>query len=214
MTRIKICGLFRECDIDYVNEARPDYIGFILNFPKSHRNVSPEHARNMKKRLLPDIRAVGVFVNQDADYVINAARTIGLDVIQLHGTEDNEYIKNLRERINGSLTGNTESTSGDIQIWKAFKIQTAEDLENARECIADEILLDNGYGTGRAFDWSLAGDFDREFFLAGGLNPENVGEAIRQLKPKLVDISSGVETDKVKDREKILKAVQIVRNLK
>ncbi|MBO4416086.1 MAG: phosphoribosylanthranilate isomerase [Lachnospiraceae bacterium] len=211
MTKIKICGLFRECDIDYVNEACPDYIGFILNFPKSHRNVTPETAKNLKSRLSPDIRAVGVFVNQEIEYVIDAARTIGLDVIQLHGTEDNEYIKKLRERIDGAITGNKHNGSGNIQIWKAFKIQASEDLENARKCIADEILLDNGYGTGKAFDWSIAGGFDREFCLAGGLNPDNVSEAIKQLKPKLVDISSGVETDKVKDKEKILKAVKAVR---
>ncbi len=211
MTKIKICGLFRECDIDYVNEACPDYIGFILNFPKSHRNVTPDAAKNLKSRLSPDIKAVGVFVNQDIEYVVDAARTIGLDVIQLHGTEDNEYIRELRERIDGILAEDNNSGSGNIQIWKAFKIQASQDLENARKCTADEILLDNGYGTGKAFDWSLAGEFDREFCLAGGLTPENVGEAIRQLKPKLVDISSGVETDKVKDREKILKAVQVVR---
>ena len=121
MTKIKICGLFRECDIDYVNEACPDYIGFILNFPKSHRNVTPETAKNLKSRLSPDIRAVGVFVNQEIEYVIDAARTIGLDVIQLHGTEDNEYIKKLRERIDGAITGNKHNGSGNIQIWKEYR---------------------------------------------------------------------------------------------
>ncbi|MCR5767564.1 MAG: phosphoribosylanthranilate isomerase [Lachnospiraceae bacterium] len=201
MTKIKICGLFRECDIDYVNEAKPDYIGFILNFPKSHRNITPEFAKQLKDRLAPGIRAVGVFVNQEIEQVIDAAETIGLDVIQLHGAEDDEYIARLRN----------ELRQRSVQIWKAFKIRSADDIEPARRSTADEILLDNGYGTGQAFDWSLAGGFDREFILAGGLTPENLSEAIHTLKPKLVDISSGVETEKVKDREKILAAVSTVR---
>ena len=201
MTKIKICGLFRECDIDYVNEAKPDYIGFILNFPKSHRNITPEFAKQLKDRLAPEIRAVGVFVNQEIEQVIDAAETIGLDVIQLHGAEDDEYIARLR----------SELRQRSVQIWKAFKIRSADDIEPARRSTADEILLDNGYGTGQAFDWSLAGGFDREFILAGGLTPENLREAIHTLKPKLVDISSGVETEKVKDREKILAAVSTVR---
>ena len=201
MAKIKICGLFRECDIDYVNEAQPDYIGFILNFPKSHRNITPEYAKELKSRLLPTIRTVGVFVDQDIDPVADAARTIGLDVVQLHGSEDNDYISRLRERI-----------SSTIQIWKAFRVRSEEDLRIAEKSAADEILLDNGYGTGQAFDWSLAGDLRREFCLAGGLTPENICEAIRMLNPKLVDISSGVETGKVKDRDRILAAVRLVRN--
>lgn len=205
MTKIKICGLFRECDIDYVNEAQPDYIGFILNFPKSHRNIDPEFAKELKKHLLDGIKAVGVFVDQDPEYVINAVQTIGLDVVQLHGNEDDRYIRKLCARFLG--------IPYKPQIWKAIKIRTAQDLETARSCIADEILLDNGYGTGKAFDWSLAGSFDREFCLAGGLDPDNIEDAIRTLRPKLVDISSGVETDKVKDKEKILAAVNTVRKL-
>ncbi len=172
-----------------------------MNFPKSHRNITPEFAKQLKDRLSPGIRAVGVFVNQEIEQVIDAAETIGLDVIQLHGAEDDEYIARLR----------SELRQRSVQIWKAFKIRSAEDIDPARRSTADEILLDNGYGTGRAFDWSLAGGFDREFILAGGLTPENLSEAIHTLKPKLVDISSGVETEKVKDREKILAAVKAVR---
>ena len=206
MTKIKICGLFRECDIDYVNEAQPEYIGFILNFPKSHRNIDPEFAKQLKNRLREGIKAVGVFVDQDREYVLDAVNTIGLDVVQLHGNEDERYIRKLCEHF-GKIPYKP-------QIWKAIKIRTEQDLETARSCIADEILLDNGYGTGKAFDWSLAGSFDREFCLAGGLDPDNIQDAIRALRPKLVDISSGVETDKVKDREKILAAVNAVRNLR
>ena len=98
MTQIKICGLTREADIDYVNEAKPDYIGFVLNFPKSRRNLTPERAAALKSRLSPDIKAVGVFVDRPEDEVVRAVETVGLDVIQLHGHENDAYIATLRER--------------------------------------------------------------------------------------------------------------------
>lgn len=201
---IKICGLFRECDISYVNRAQPDYAGFILNFPKSHRNVSPAAARILRQLLRPEIRAVGVFVNQPADTVMEIAELVGLDVIQLHGQEDNAYIKKIREQ------------SG-LTVWKAFKVRDAEDLDKARQCAADEVLLDNGYGTGEAFDWSVVtgsrgGVPKRGFILAGGLTPDNLPDALRRLGPGIVDISSGVETDKVKDPDKIMAAVRAVRD--
>ena len=198
MTKIKICGLSREVDIDYVNEAKPDYIGFILNFPKSRRNISPERAAGLKKNLESGIRTVGVFVNQPMETVLEAADTIGLDVIQLHGREDNDYIKELRNKT-------------DREIWKAFKIRSAEDLTKAENSAADQILLDNGYGTGEVFDWSLAGGIRRPFLLAGGLTPENIPDAVSRLHPLLLDISSGVETEGYKDREKILAAVRAAR---
>ena len=198
MTKIKICGLYRDADIDYVNEAGADYAGFILNFPKSHRNLTPEQAAALRDRLLPGIRAVGVFVDQPLETVLAAAETAGLDVIQLHGREDDGYIASLRK-----LTG--------CELWKAFKIRSAADLAAAEASAADAVLLDNGYGTGEAFDWSLAADFKRPFCLAGGLTPENIPEAIRTMHPALVDISSGVETDKKKDRDKILAAVRAAR---
>lgn len=198
MTQIKICGLFRDCDIESVNVCKPDYIGFILNFPKSHRNITPERAAQLRHALLPGIRAAGVFVDQPLGTVLSAAETAGLDVIQLHGHEDDEFILKLREKT-------------DLPVWKAFKVRSAEDLAEAAESAADEVLLDNGYGTGTAFDWSCAASFSRPFILAGGLTPENIPEAIRTLRPKILDISSGVETAKVKDREKILAAVRAVR---
>ena len=198
MTKIKICGLYRDVDIDYVNEAGPDYAGFILNFPKSHRNLTPEQAAALRKRLKPGIRAVGVFVDQPVETVAAAAETVGLDVIQLHGHEDDGYIAALRK-----LTG--------CELWKAFRIRAAADLAAAEKSAADAVLLDNGYGTGAAFDWTLAAEFRRPFCLAGGLTPENIPEAIRTMHPLLVDISSGVETDKIKDRDKILAAVRAAR---
>lgn len=200
MTMIKICGLFRESDIDYVNEALPDYCGFILNFPKSHRNLVPEQAAVLKARLSPAVRAAGVFVDQPRETVLSAAERIGLDVIQLHGHEDDDYMMSLREKT-------------QLPVWKAFKVRSAADLAAAEKSCADEVLLDNGYGTGAAFDWTYAAGFSRPFILAGGLTPENIPQAIRTLHPKALDISSGVETDKVKDRAKILAAVRAARAL-
>ncbi|MBQ7223776.1 MAG: phosphoribosylanthranilate isomerase [Erysipelotrichaceae bacterium] len=195
MTQIKICGLFRDCDIDYVNEAGSDYAGFIISFPRSHRSIDPAEAARLRKKLNPEIKAVGVFVDQPRQYVQKAAREIGLDVIQLHGHEDDDYIEEIR-----SQTG--------LVIWKAFKIREPQDLAAASASKADMVLLDNGYGTGKQFDWSLLDGFDRPFILAGGLREENIPEAIRMFDPRVLDVSSGVETDKLKDREKILAAVR------
>ena len=198
MTRIKICGLFRDCDIDYVNETEPDYVGFILNYPKSRRNISCQRAAQMKKRLKPGIRTVGVFVDQPVDTVALAAREIGLDIVQLHGHEDDQYIRSLREIM-------------PQEIWKAFRIESESDLHEAKNCPADKILLDNGYGTGKPFDWKKAISFTRPFILAGGLEPGNIQDAINLLHPEILDMSSGVETDGVKDREKIKRAVSEAR---
>ena len=195
MTKIKICGLFREEDIDYVNEAGPDYAGFILHFPKSHRNLEPDKAKMLRERLRPGIRAVCVFVDQPLETVIRTADHLRADVIQLHGHEDNSYIDEIKEK-----TGK--------EVWKAFRVRGKEDLTAAASCSADQILLDNGYGTGRTFDWTKAESFSRPFILAGGLTPENIPEAIRKLGPVAVDISSSVETDGKKDRAKIFAAVR------
>ena len=190
MTKIKICGLYRPCDIKYVNAAGVDFAGFILRFPKSHRNLTPERAAKLRRMLAPGIQAVGVFVDQPVETVASDAALVGLDVIQLHGHEDDEYISRLRESFHG-------------KIWKAF-------IMEARECAADEILLDSGYGSGETFDWSFI-NVNRRFILAGGLTPENLTKAIETLHPWCVDLSSGVETDKVKDRDKIFAAVAAVR---
>ena len=200
MTEIKICGLFRECDIEAVNDAKVDYAGFIIDFEKSHRNLSINDATHLRSLLDKEIKAVGVFVNKPAEEVVKAAHEIGLDVIQLHGSEDGDYIRKVKEK------------SG-LTIWKAYKIRSVEDVKAAIVCPADMILLDNGYGTGEVFDWSVVTKFDREFILAGGLNEENVALAIKTLGPAIVDISSGAETDKLKDREKINACVKAVRNI-
>lgn len=199
--KIKLCGMFRECDIDYVNEAQPDYIGFVLEFPKSHRSIDKTTAQRLRSRLSPEIKTVGVFVNSPETTCAEYANCGIIDLIQLHGGEDKDYIRRLRE-----LT--------DAPIIKAVKVRSADDIAQAQTLGADFLLLDNGTGTGQSFDHSL---IDRElirqpFFLAGGLTPENLRRAALYIRPYCVDLSSGIETDRVKDREKMLAAVRAVRD--
>ena len=199
-TKIKICGLSRPCDIEYVNEAKPDYCGFIINFPKSIRNVSPNTVSELVKELSPDITPVGVFVNEPQETILKLIAQGTITHIQLHGQEDGAYIRELRERADREIT-----------IIKAWKVRKTEDVKAAQESPADLVLLDNGTGTGQTFDWSLIRGIDRPFLLAGGLSPENLAEAVSQVRPWGVDLSSGVETDGVKDRRKVLAAVRAVR---
>lgn len=200
--KIKLCGMFRGCDIDYANEAMPDYIGFILGFPKSHRNIDMETARQLRSQLSSEIKAVGVFVNSPETTCAEYANRGIIDVIQLHGGEDAEFIRRLRE-----LT--------DAPIIKAAKIRTPEDISEVQRLGADFVLLDNGTGTGEMFDHSLldGAEIRQPFFLAGGLTPENLRQAAESARPYCVDLSSGVETEKLKDREKMLEAVRIIREL-
>lgn len=198
--KIKLCGMFRDRDIDYVNEAKPDYIGFIVMFPKSHRNIDLETALRLKKRLSPDIKSVAVSVNAPVEAFAEFALSGAADILQLHGNEDADYIARLR-----SLT--------DVPLIKAVKVTEFADIERAQLLDVDFLLLDSGTGSGRTFDHSL---IDRKritkpFFLAGGLTPENVRAAAIETEPYAVDMSSGIETDKVKDREKILEAVRAMR---
>ena len=205
MTKIKICGLYRPCDVDYVNQAEPDWCGFVINFPKSHRNVTPEQARELRAGLSRRVRPVGVFVDRPPEEIAALLDDGTLAAAQLHGHEDETYIARLR-----SLTSGHPMWSG-YEIWKAFKIRGLADLDAANASTSDMILLDNGYGTGETFDWSLAGGIKRPFLLAGGLTPENIPDAVRQLHPAGLDISSGVETDRKKDLNKILAAVVAAR---
>ena len=185
MTRIKICGLRRQEDIGAVNDFRPDYIGFVF-FPGSRRYVTPEEARILRKGLAPDIETVGVFVDEETEKVAELLEEGIIDIAQLHGQEDEAYLARLRK-----LT--------DKPLIKAFRVRCAEDALQAQNFSADAILLDAGAGDGKTFDWSWLEAVTRPYFLAGGLNPENVGTAVRTLKPYAVDVSSGVETDGFKD---------------
>ena len=197
--KIKLCGMFRDCDIDYVNEALPDYIGFIVMFPKSHRNIELETALRLKSRLDPRIKSVAVSVDAGLEEFAEFAKSGAADMLQCHGSEDAEYIAKLR-----GLTG--------VPIIKAVKVTSPADVQNADSIGTDFLLLDSGTGSGKGFDHSLIPDgIKTPFFLAGGLTPENAAEAARTVRPYGVDMSSGIETDRVKDREKILRAVQEIR---
>lgn len=198
MTKIKICGLTRAEDVRAVNRARPDFAGFVF-WPKSRRAVDAREALALRRALDPDIPAVGVFVDQPPEEISALLRDRIIDIAQLHGHETAEEIEFLRR------TGRP--------VWKAFKVRSAEDVGLAKESCADVILLDNGYGTGRTFDWGLLErPLSRPWLLAGGLTPENIPDAVRRFDPWGVDISSGVETDGVKDPDKIMAAVAAARS--
>lgn len=240
-TKIKICGIRRPEDISYINDAKPDYIGFI--FVKGRkRYIEPVQALELKRRLSDGIKAVGVFIDEEPEEIARIAESGTIDMVQLHGSEDNAYIAELRRFLESccgqrnALTdtaekrglsngvraccddGNAEergSGSAKIPIIQAFLVKTAEDLRRASSSDADYLLLDSGTGTGKTFDWSVlekAGGMDRPFFLAGGLGPDNVAEAIERIHPFAVDMSSGVETDGVKDGAKIAAVVRAVHD--
>lgn len=196
MTKIKICGLFRDVDIDSVNEAKPDYIGFV--FAKSRRQVTEDQSRAMRRRLDPAITPAGVFVNAPIDQITGLFAEGIISLAQLHGQEDEAYIRRLKQRC-------------PILIIKAIRVDSAADILEQQYSAADFLLLDSGAGgTGQAFDWQLIPRIEKPFFLAGGINEHNLATALAQA-PFGIDISSGAETDGVKDREKIRMLVQRVR---
>lgn len=197
MTKIKLCGLSRPCDIEAANELKPEYIGFVFA-PKSKRYVTPEKAAQLKQLLAPGIQAVGVFVREDPQTVAALLNSNVIDMAQLHGGEDEAYIRQLRKL-------------SDKPIIQAFRVKTAGDIANAQQSSADYILLDSGAGTGTVFDWNLIQNLTRPYFLAGGLGVENAEKARTLLKPYAVDVSSGIETDGYKDKEKMAAFVAAVR---
>ena len=207
MTKIKICGLSRREDIESVNMVSPDYIGFIMGFPKSHRNITIERAKILRAGLKEGIQVVGVFVDAEISMIVDACAQKVIDVIQLHGREDIRYI----ERLKAVLA----SVEVQAKIIKAIQVNSKEDLTLIKEVPADMILLDAGMGDGKLFSqeqMDLLKSVNRDYFLAGGLNPENVSELLESLHPFGVDVSSGVETEKKKDRKKIRRFVQNVRD--
>ena len=199
MTKIKICGLRRPEDIAYVNEAKPDFAGFIIDVPKSRRNVPREKVRELTALLSPEILPVGVFVNAPMETILSLVTDGTLKAVQLHGQESQSYLEKLKKQV-------------AVPLIRAFSIRSPEDLTEAEKSPADFVLLDNGAGgTGETFDGSLLSSFDRPFFLAGGLRLENITEAVSRFHPYALDLSSGVETDGYKDKEKIIAAVAAVR---
>jgi phosphoribosylanthranilate isomerase len=200
MTKIKICGLSRMEDIEAVNAVRPDYIGFV--FAASRRQIDLETARALKQALDPGIAAVGVFVNHPVPEIIALAAAGIIDLIQLHGDEDEATVRLLQ-------------TQTGLPVIRAFRISSPADI---KATAADYRLFDtydpSQYGgSGTAFNWDLLQGVSGDFFLAGGLNSGNIESAISHVRPYCVDISSGVETDGVKDRDKILQIVDIIRGI-
>ena len=185
VTKIKFCGLRRPCDIEAANELGVDYAGFVFA-EKSRRFVSKEQAAALKALLSPKIKAVGVFVDEKAEKIAELCKEGIIDAVQLHGNESEDHIKSLR-----ALT--------HVPVIRAFRISGEEDMKEAVRSSADIILLDSGAGTGTVFDWKLLRGMERPFFLAGGLDPFNVSEAVRALHPFGVDVSSGIETEGFKD---------------
>ena len=198
MTRIKLCGLTRPEDIAAANALQPEYIGFVFA-AKSKRAVSREMAAALKAQLSPQIQAVGVFVSEAPEAVASLLNTGIIDIAQLHGQEDETYIRHLR-----SLTNK--------QLVRAFRVDGPESLAKAGKIPADLILLDSGAGgTGTAFDWTVLDKFSRLYFLAGGLGPDTVGNAVKRFHPYAVDVSSGIETAGKKDPAKMAAFVAAVR---
>lgn len=197
MTKIKLCGLKRACEIEWVNELKPDYIGFVFS-KKSRRYVNPGEAGKLKAMLHSSIKAVGVFVDAKPEVIAGMAELEVIDAVQLHGSEDEAYLRELKRRIK-------------IPVFQAFRITSAEDVKRAEESSADMVLLDAGAGCGEVFDWNLLKDMKRPYFLAGGLTPENVSQAINSSHPYGVDASSSLETEGLKDSIKMAAFVEAVR---
>lgn len=198
-TKIKFCGLRREEDVKFAASLGADFMGFVLS-ERFKRFVKPEDVASFRKFVPASTKTVGVFVDEPEDYVIGCAKTAKLDMIQLHGNEDDGYINDIKEK-----TG--------LPVIKMVKPVSESDIIAARHCVADLILLDSGTGTGKVFDWSLIRDLDRDYILAGGLTPDNVGDAVERLKPFAVDVSSGVETEGIKDFSKMKAFASEVRKI-
>lgn len=203
--KLKFCGLRRPEDIAYVNAAPPDYIGFV--FANSRRHVSPQEARALSNDLISGIQTVGVFVNEPLPQLLEAAAIAGLSVLQLHGDEDESYIRALREQWSGP-------------IWKAVRVQTAQDIKHAQRLPVDMLLLDafspNVYGgTGKTVDFKLIAQNRPAlpFFLAGGLDASNLKEAIHMVHPDGIDLSGGIEKNGYKDAEKIKEIYDLIRGV-
>ena len=198
MTKIKICGVRRPEDIEYINELKPEYVGFV--FAKSKRRVDKDQAFNLIKNLSKDIKKVGVFVDEDPIKVMEIAEGLKLQVLQFHGHENQEYINKFK----------------GYEIWKALKIDSIQSISEIRNYTCEKFLLDNSIaGSGESFKWELVQEKvdGSSVMLAGGLNKENVQQGILQLRPYGVDVSSGVETDGFKDYNKIKEFIRKVREL-
>ena len=210
--KVKMCGISKVETIPAVVEAKPDYMGLV--FAPSKRQVTVEQAKILIEELHKQcinhydtkvVKTVGVFVNETLDNLVRIADTANLDAVQLHGDEDEAFIQSLKERTN-------------VEIWKAVQIRSAADVEKWIDSSADILLFDAYHkdergGTGEVFDWSSLDAFERPFMLAGGIDSTNVARAIRTVRSYGIDISSGIETNGVKDDEKITAFTKIVKSI-
>ena len=221
--KVKMCGISKIETIPAVIEANPDYMGLV--FAPSKRQVTVDQAKSLVKELHKQygnrysrdevqcsndvvqefIKTVGIFVNETLDNLVTIATEVNLDAVQLHGDEDEAFIQSLKERTN-------------IEVWKAVQIRSAADAEAWIDSSADMLLFDAYHkdergGMGEVFDWSSLDEFERPFMLAGGIDSTNVARAIRTVRPYGIDISSGIETEGVKDDEKIKAFTNIVRTI-
>ena len=200
MVKIKICGLKRLEDIEIVNKYKPDFIGFV--FADSKRKVTPNLARQMKQNLDDSIQSVGVFVDAAIDEILEIHEQGIIDMAQLHGSESDEYIEELRQKSNCQL-----------KIINAIEMDDEKDLLEYDNSTADYLLFDSGKGSGKTFDWRLIRqDLKKEFFLAGGLNYQNISRAINEFDPYAIDLSSSVETNGYKDELKIKKVMEAMND--
>lgn len=201
--KIKICGIRREEDVRFLNESMPDYAGFV--FAPSRRSVTPEQALFLRRRLDQRIQVFGVFVNAPAEYICERVREGSIDAVQLHGDESEQEIRELKKQVS-------------VPVIKAVRVREAADIRLADQLPCDFLLLDTfssaGYGgTGKTFAWEMIpSQLAHPFFLAGGLDEHNIRQAIRQVGCYGVDVSGGVETDGVKDGQKIKRMIEIVKN--
>lgn len=199
MVKIKICGIRRLEDVSIVNKYKPDYIGFV--FADSKRKVSCELAGELKANLSSDIISVGVFVDANKDEILMLYEDGIIEIAQLHGSESEDYINYLKE-----------NTNDELKIIKAIEMSEDEDLSKYENSSADFLLLDSGKGSGKTFDWRLIGsDLGKEFFLAGGIDSNNVKKAIEEFDPYAIDLSSSLETDGYKDERKIKEIMEVIR---
>ena len=199
--KVKICGLRRPEDVEYANRLRPDVVGFVFA-AGSRRRVTPEEALALKRCLEPGIVAAGVFVGTPPEEIAAIVASGAIDAVQLHGPDGDEgRIAALRALVPG------------VPLVRAVKVRSADDLAEAEASAADLVLLDAGAGDGRTFDWRLLAErpLHRPFFLAGGLTPDNVAEAVRLARPCGVDTSSGVETGGFKDFAKMQRFIAEAR---
>ena len=223
--KIKMCGISKVETIPAIVDAKPDYMGLV--FAPSKRQVTVDQAKTLVEELHKQyanrynrdaeqysnqtlihqefIKTVGIFVNETIDNLVAIATEVNLDAVQLHGDEDEAFIQSLKERTN-------------VEVWKAVQIRSAADAEAWIDSSADMLLFDAYHkdergGTGEVFDWSCLDEFERPFMLAGGIDSTNVARAIRTVRPYGIDISSGIETEGVKDNEKIKAFTNIVRTI-